>query len=150
MKTGMEVPLIFLAFLLGMVVLWSTWSGYQVDIAAAQVQATVSGGAVTAPAMLGAEMVVKALIGLVFGGCVTAGIAYAVAWVRRQGGRNWKGGPNAKWKKAQDQPQQPRPMSDAELYRFMMAQQMRTGGAANGNNMRVVREEDADEPILRI
>ena len=36
MKTGMEVPLIFLAFLLGMVVLWSTWSGYQVDIAAAQ------------------------------------------------------------------------------------------------------------------
>jgi hypothetical protein len=86
MKTGMELPLIGLAFVLGLVVLWNVWSGYQVDIAAAQVQATAVGGALTAPAMLGVEMVVKAALGLVLGGVVTAGIAQGVAWLRSRYG----------------------------------------------------------------
>lgn len=151
MKTGMEIPLIFLAFVLGLVILWSTWGGYQVEIAAAQVQATAVGGAVTAPAMLGAEMVVKAIVGLVLGGVVTAGVGYGITWLRRQSAGQWKGGPNARWKKSQPQPVErvPRGPSDGELLRAMlMRQYMQSGSQARPDW--AYKQEDEDEPVFRI
>jgi len=154
MKTGMELPLIGLVFVLGLVVLWNVWSGYQVDIAAAQVQATAVGGALTAPAMLGVEMVVKAALGLVLGGVVTAGIAQGVAWARRRmkTGRAWRGGPNARWQGAQvAQPEPgPRMPSEAQVYRAMLLNQYKQQGGARPDWAYKPQEDDDDEPVFRI
>lgn len=150
MKTGMGLPLVVLVFALVLVVLWNIWGGYQVEIAAAQVQATAVGGTVTAPAMLGAQMIVKAIIGLLFGGVITAAIGYGVAWLRRQTRSSWQSGPNARWQtKQQPAERSLRGPSETELYRAMLMQQVRaTGGQARPDWS--YKQEDEDEPVFRI
>jgi hypothetical protein len=149
MKTGMEIPLVVLAFCLALVGLWSVWQGLQVEVAAAQVDLVSVGGAASSTVMVGSELIVKAFFGLLFGGLVTAGIGYGIAWLRRQvsAGKNWRGGPNARWKKF-EQPPLERTPSEAQVYRAMLMQQYRSGGQARPDYK--YQQEEDDEPVLRI
>ena len=57
--------------------------------------------------------------------------------------KKWQGGPNAYW----GQPRQPKVMSESELYRLMLMQQMAGGAGKPPQNIRVATEND-DEPTL--
>jgi hypothetical protein len=148
MKTGMEWPLGGLVAVLALILLGNMWSGMQVDIAANQVQASAGASTLPAPALMLGEWIVKAVVGLVMGGLVTAGIAALVVWVRKQwrasAAPKWAPGPNANWGRERG----PKAVSDAELMRMMMYQQM---AAQNGGRMpaRPMVQEVDDEPTIR-
>jgi hypothetical protein len=149
MKTGMEYPLVGLVLLIGLVLLWNTWSGMQVDISAAALNATITGQAAPVGATLAGEWIVKAIVGSVIGGAVSAFFAALVLWVRREwqktqtperGGR-WQGGQNAYWGK------QPRMPSEAEVMRMALLQNMVGGGQKPAAPLRIVNGGD-DEPTI--
>jgi hypothetical protein len=146
MKTGMEWPLVGMVVMLALIVIWNTWSGMQVDLAVARLEATAAGQVVPEAALIGGEWITKAVIGTLIGGMVTAGITAGMVWARRewrkaQGQKRWKSGPNAKWGQ---QPSQPREMSEAQFYRMMLARQM--GGQTRTNTPNGMEAED--EPTI--
>jgi len=149
MKTGMEWPLGGLVAVLALILLGNMWSGMQVDIAATQVQASAGASTLPAPALLLGEWIVKAVVGLVLGGLVTAGITALVVWARKQlratsNPQKWTPGPNASWGRERG----PRTVSEADLMRMMMYQQM---AAQNGGRVpaRPMVQEVDDDPAIR-
>jgi hypothetical protein len=82
--------------------------------------------------MLAGEWIVKALVSLLFGGVATAGATALIVWARKQWRnqdteqKKWRSGPNANWAR---QPQ-PKPLSEAEMMRLMLMQQMGLGRAS--------------------
>jgi hypothetical protein len=150
MKTQMEHPLIGLVVLLVLVLLWNIWSGMQLDMAVASLNATIAGAATPAPVMIAGEWIIKALVGTLLSGTVVAGATALIVWVRKQlrlqnqEQKKWQGGPNAYW----GQPRQPKVMSEAELYRLMLMQQM-TGNQGTSSKARLITEGD-DEPTLTL
>lgn len=147
MKTGMEWPLLGLVVLVALGFLWNMWSGMQVDLAVAATTASAAGTTVPAPVMIGGQWIVNAIIGTLIGAAVTAFIAGMVVWFRKQikiqnAKPEWKSGPNANW--GQQRP--PKPMSEAELYRLMLMQQMGVDRAAPRPS--VTRMEGEDEPTI--
>ena len=151
MKTQMEYPLIGLVVLLVLVLLWNIWSGMQLDLAVASLNATIAGTATPAPMMIAGEWIVKALVGTLLSGVVIAGATALIVWARKQlrlqnaEQRQWKSGPNAYW----GQPRQPKVLSETELYRLMLMQQMGGQLPAKSQQMRpsVFMEAD-DEPTI--
>lgn len=135
MKTGMEWSLFGLLAVVALFFAWQTWDGMQVDLSVARLEAAAAGASATnglpgglpnEAALVGGQWVVKALVGTLVGGTVTAFVAALIAWGRRewrkaQGQKRWKRGPNANW--GQQAPPAPKPMSEAEFYRLMLAQQ---------------------------
>jgi hypothetical protein len=59
MKTQMEYPLIVLVALVILVALWNIWSGMQVDLSVASLNATIAGTEAPAPVMMAGEWVVN-------------------------------------------------------------------------------------------
>jgi hypothetical protein len=148
MKTGMEYPLIGLVILLALVGLWNAWSEMQVEIASASLQAMVAGESAPAPAILAGEWIVKALVGALAGGTVTAVVAALIVWARRQWtaqGGGWKAGPNAQWARPERAPRAP---SESELYRMMLMQQMQQNGGRAVSPARLM--EPDDEPVIHL
>lgn len=152
MKTGMEYPLLGLVVLLALVGLWNAWTGMQVEIASASLEAMAAGeSAPAAPALLAGEWAVKAIVGALVGGTVTAIVTAFIWWARRrwnksQAGGGWKTGPNANWVRQERGPRGP---SESELYRMMLMQQMAQNGG--GRLVSPPRVEDVDdEPTIRI
>ena len=149
MKTQMEYPLIGLIVLVVLVILWNIWSGMQVDLAVASLNATIAGTEAPAPVMIAGQWIVKAIVGTLISGVVIAGATALFIWARKQlrlqnaEQRQWKSGPNAYW----GQPRQPKVMSESELYRLMLMQQMAGGSGKPAQNIRVTTEAD-DEPTI--
>lgn len=143
MKTGMELPLLGLVLVVVLVMAWTAWQNMQVDIAAAQVQATAVGGSLTTPVMLAGEWIVKAFVGTIAGAFLMGLGGWIWVQVKKQVAPSeprWKAGPNANWGREAA----PRTPSETELLRLMMYQQMR----ANGQKMpTMVREEEEDVQI---
>jgi len=151
MKTGMEWPLLGVLVVAVLVGLWNAWSGLQVDLSAGSVNALAASQAAPDPVVVAGGWVVKAIIGTLIGGTVTAGAAALFVWVRGQmrkqatEQKQWKAGPNANW----GHQAQPKPLSDADLMRYMMMQQM-GGFGERGSPRRTTLtrlEEDDDQTI---
>lgn len=148
MKTGMEYPLIGLVILVALVMLWNAWSGMQIELAAAATNAMAAGEAVPAPVTLAGTWLVKALVGAVIGGTVTAFVTVLIVWARRQWNagqapQNWKSGPYANWGRERG----PKAPSEAEMMRMWMMQQMAQNGRPQPPVMRM--QEGEDEPVIR-
>jgi len=156
MKTQVEYPLIGLVVLVVLVILWNIWSGMQVDLAVASLNATIAGAEAPEPVILAGQWIVKAVVSTVIGGFVTAGATALFVWARQKwrqhnlSKQKWNSGPNAYW----GQPRQPKVMSESELYRLMLMQQMgldrldhRGGSGKPPQNIRVATEND-DEPTI--
>jgi hypothetical protein len=149
MKTQMEYPLIGLVVLVILVILWNLWSGMQVDLAVASLNATIAGTAAPEPVLIAGQWVVKAIVGTLLGGAVTAGATALWIWARKQlrlqnaEQRQWKSGPNANW--GQQRP--PKVLSETELYRLMLMQQMAGNPVKPSQNIRLTTESD-DEPTI--
>jgi phosphate/sulfate permease len=131
MKTGMQYPLIGLAVLLLVAILGKTWNNAQIDIATARMQAQALGTELPSGALaigeIGAFWVIKAIAGTLLAGAGTAiGVRLWADWKKRKRQSNWMPGPNANY---QRQPPAQKAVSNAELYRMMMYQQMQQGGA---------------------
>jgi len=157
LKTQMEYPLISLVALLGLVVLWNLWSGMQVDLAVASLNATVAGAEAPGPVLVVGQWVVKAIIGTLIGGFVTTGATAVFVWARKTWRQQhnpatskWASGPNAYW----GQPHQPKAMSESELYRLMLMQQMASNkssaGSQPGAMFPTVTRMDDDEPKITL
>lgn len=148
MKTQMEYPLIGLIVLLFLVLLWNIWNDMQLDLAVASLNATIAGTPTPAPAMVAGEWIVKALVGTLLSGTVVAGATALIVWAKKQlrlhntEQKKWQNGPNAYW----GQPRQSKALSEAELYRLMLMQQMSRSGKS-AQNIRVTTEND-DEPTI--
>lgn len=128
MKTGMEWPLGAIFSLIALLFLFLTWSNMQVDLSVARLEAAAAGESMPESALVGGQWVVKAIVGTLLGSAATAAVAAAIAWGRREWRKKqneqkrWKGGPNANWGQ-QAPPPAPKPMSEAEFYRMLLAQQ---------------------------
>ena len=87
--------------------------------------------------------------GTLISSVVIAGATALFIWARKQlrlqnaEQRQWKSGPNAYW----GQPRQPKVMSETELYRLMLMQQMAGGPGKPTQNIRLTTEAD-DEPTI--
>jgi hypothetical protein len=122
----MEYPLIGLIGLAVLVALWNAWSGLQVDMSVASLNATIAGQAAPEAVLVAGQWLTKALVGAVIGGAVTALAAAGITWIRKQiksGARErrvngWKGGPNAQWERG------PRAPSEAELMRMALMREL--------------------------
>ena len=151
MKTGVEYPLIGLVALVALVIIWNIWSGMQVDLSVASLNATIAGTEAPAPVLLAGQWIVKAFVGAIIGGTITAGTTALFFWARKKWRQQnaeqgqWISGPNAFW----GQPRQPKVMSEAELYRLMLMQQMGGQVTAGSQPIRppVLMEAD-DEPTI--
>jgi hypothetical protein len=153
MKTGMEYPLIGLVILVIAIVLWNTWQSTQVDLAVAALNATAAGEVAPEPVLLAGQWIVKALVGTLIGGTITALVTALIVWLRREWTKSqvetskWKSGPNANW----GQQRQAKGVSESEIYRLMLLQQM---SAANGGRAALPRitanaeMEAEDDPAL--
>jgi hypothetical protein len=156
MKTGMEYPLIGLIVLVALVVLWNAWSGMQLDLSVAALNATVAGTETPAPVLIVGQWLVKAIVGTVVSGVVIAGVTTLIAWTRKQwrthqtDQRKWQPGPNAYWGRQT----QPKPIGEAELMRMWMMQQMtgnKTGaGNQSGAMFPTITRMDDDEPTITL
>ena len=156
LKTQMEYPLIGLVVLLALVILWNIWSGMQVDLAVASLNATVAGTETPGPVLVAGQWVVKAIIGTVIGGFITAGATALFIWARKKwrqhnlASNKWNSGPNAYW----GQPRQPKVMSESELYRLMLMQQMASNKTGSGSQpsamFPTVTRMDDDEPTITL
>jgi hypothetical protein len=150
MKTGMEYPLIGLVILVALVVLWNAWSGMQLDLSVAALNATVAGTETPEPVLIAGQWLVKALVGTVLSGAVIAGATALIAWARKQwrthqmDQRKWQPGPNANWGR---QPQ-PKPVSEAELMRMWMMQQLGGNSRPASSSLPQIVEKNDDEPTL--
>lgn len=151
LKTQMEYPLLGLVVLVILVILWDIWSGMQVDLAVASLNATMAGTTAPEPVLIAGQWIVKAILGTLLGGAVTASATALWIWARKKWRqqnaeqRQWKSGPNANW----GQPRQPKVMSEAELYRLMLMQQM--GGQLPVSSQPIrppMLVEAEDEPTL--
>lgn len=149
MKTGMGWPLAGLTALFLAVLGVSAWYNAQLDLAVAALNATAAGEQVPEEALLAGEWVIKAVVGSLLGGTVTALVTAGIWWARRQwlaqkqqAGR-WQAGPNANWGRQA----QPRMMSESEMYRMLLLQQMQQNGS--GRNAPPRMEVD-DEPVFHL
>jgi len=143
----MEYPLIGMIVLVALVVLWNAWSEMQVDLSVASLNATVAGTEAPEPVLIAGQWLVKALVGTLVSGVVIAGTTALIAWARRKWRQNteqkkWQSGPNAYWGRQA----QPKPISEAELMRMWMMQQM-TGNKPGP--MTMTRMDD-DEPTITL
>jgi hypothetical protein len=148
METGMEWGLFGLVLLLGLVGVWNIWSDMQVELATASLNAMAAGEAAPEAVLIGGQWLVKALVGAVIGGSITALVTAGIVWMRRQwnaqpNDKRWRGGPNAQWGR------QPKAPSEADLMRMFMMQQLTQNGRGTPSTP-VMRMEDEDEPIIRM
>lgn len=151
MKTGMEYPMIGLVALIALAILWNAWSGQQVNLSAAALDATITGQAAPAGVTLAGEWIAKAIVTTVIGGAVGAFFAALVVWARRQWMAapqterfgKWQGGQNNYWGR------QPKAPNDDQLMRMMLMQQMAANGQKPGAPMRISGGEDED-PIITL
>lgn len=125
MKNGTELPLIGLVVIVALGLLWNIYSGMQVDLAVAATNASATGTAIPAPLMIGGQWIVNAIVGTLIGSAATAIFAWLILWMRKHfrmqnAKKNWTPGPNAQW----GQQRAPKVMSESELYRLMLMQQM--------------------------
>ena len=152
MKTGVEYPLAGLVILVFLVILWNVWSGMQVDLSVASLNATIAGTEAPAPVMMAGEWIVKAIVGTLMSGVVVAGATALFIWARKKWRQQnaeqgqWKSGPYAYW--GQQRQAQPRPMSEAEMMRHFLLQQMGTGTKPAPNSLPQIVEKNDDEPTL--
>lgn len=131
MKTGMHLPLLGLFAILALAILGSAWKYARTEIAIASLAAESVGADLPAGWMamgeIGASWVVKAVVGSLLMGAGTAiGMKAWNAWKKKNRQEAWAPGPNANY---QRQPPAPRGMSENELYRMMLYQQMTQNGA---------------------
>lgn len=149
MKTGMEYPLIGLVVLVALVILWNAWSGLQVDLSVASLNATIAGIEAPAPVLVAGQWIVKALIGTLLSGMVIAGATALITLVRKQWRQQnaetakWQPGPNASWGRQA----QPKPVSEAALLRVWMMQQLQGNGNVR-TPLNIARTDDPDEPTI--
>ena len=145
----MEYPLIGLVVLVALVVLWNAWSGIQLDLSVASLNATVAGTEAPGPVLIAGQWIVKAIAGTLLSGAVIAGATALISWARKQwrahqnDQKKWQPGPNANWGRQA----QPKPVSEAELMRIWMMQQMGVGAR---NPQISIRRDDDDEPTLTL
>ena len=145
----MEYPLIGLVFLVALVILWNAWSGMQLDLSVASLNATVAGTEAPAPVLVAGQWIVKALIGTLLSGAVIAGATALITWARKQwrarqnDQKKWQPGPNANWGRQA----QPKPVSEAELLRVWMMQQLQGNGKGR-TPLTITRTDDSDEPTI--
>ncbi|MCX6067888.1 MAG: hypothetical protein NT121_19385 [Chloroflexi bacterium] len=150
MKTGMEYPLLGLVLLVILVLLWNAWSGLQLDLSVASLNATVAGTEAPEPVLIAGQWIVKAIVGTLLSGVVIAGATALVTWLRKQWRQQnankakWQPGPNANWGR---QPQ-PRPVSEAELMRMWMMQQLGGNSRPASGSLPQIVEKNDDEPTL--
>ena len=150
MKTGMELPLFGLIVLTILVLLWNTWSGLQLDLSVAALNATMAGTETLEPVLIAGQWIVKAVVGTLLSGAVVAGATALIAWARKQwrthqmDQRKWQSGPNAHWGR---QPQ-PKPVSEAELMRIWMMQQLGGNSKPAPGSLPQIVEKNNDEPTL--
>lgn len=125
MKTQTEMAMVMLVLIVAAVIALTVWSGSQVEVAAAQVNAEVATGKLPMAAMIGGEMAgwaLKTLIGVIVLAIATGIAAWVRQWWKSQNSkRAWRKGPNAKW---QGQERAPRPISEADFMRAILYQQM--------------------------
>ena len=146
----MEYPLLGLVALVALVILWNAWSGMQLDLSVASLNATIAGTEAPESVLVAGQWIVKALIGTLLSGAVVAGVTVLISWGRKQwrayqgDQKKWQPGPNANWGR---QPQ-PKPVSEAELMRIWMMQQL--GGnsrTASGSLPQIVENNDNEPPL---
>jgi len=152
MKTGMEWPLIGLFALLAALLGYSVWSGQQVNIASARVQALAAGQVLPVRNALGlSELALSLLVKIALGTFLAgAGAASAVkVWgyfQRRNQERSWRPGPNANYQQRQPQLKTP---SELDLLRLSMynnlAAQSRPSLPAPKRISKGSENEDTDE-----
>ena len=123
MKNGTELPLIGLVIIAALAVLYAIWSSMQVDLAAAQVNATVAQGQVPMAELVTGQIsgwIVKAVIGVLAIGAATSLVMWVQSLLQKRSTSVWQAGPNARW---QREPR-PRTVSEGELIRMVLLQQM--------------------------
>jgi hypothetical protein len=118
MKTGMEGPLLGIVAVAIAIVLWQAWSGMQVDLSVAALNATIAGQTTPEPLAAAWKGLLTFLGAGIFLLVVVTGGYFGINWIKRYQAREkavarqgWKNGPNAYWER------QPRPVSEAELMR---------------------------------
>ena len=142
MKNGTEIYLIGLVCLVVAVFGWSIFSSQQVDLAAAQVGATVASGQLPMAAVIGGQVAgwaLSSILGMVAVAVGAVAVAYArKLWKGRNEKRAWRNGPNAQWQ----QERQPRAVSDAEMLKMMMVQQMMANNPGKRQQQVPVDDDD--------
>ena len=149
MKTGMEYPLIGVVMVVVLVGLWNAWSAMQVDLSVAALNATIAGQAAPDAMLVGGQWIVKAIVGTIIGGTVTAGAIWLFTWARKEIRKQkaesrksgWKPGPGAQWERG------PRPVSEAEVMRMALLRSM-AGQGQPPPQMKIIREGGEDEPQI--
>lgn len=154
MKTGMHYPLLGLLALMAVAVVGSIWRHTQTEIAIAQLTAQSMGadlpGGWLAFGEIGAYWVIKAIVGTLLAGAGTAvGLKIWNAWKKGKRQNAWVSGPNANYQ--QRQPSQ-KNVSDSDLYRMMLYQQMQTQNGTRpprrAAQNRVVNDDDEPEIVF--
>ena len=134
MKNGTELPLLALLLVAALAVLFAIWSSMQVDLAAAQVNATVAQGQMPLVETITGQVsgwIVKAVLGVLALGAASALVLWVRSLLQKRPSGQWQGGPNARW---QREPR-PRAISEAELMRMYLMQQLTGGRPADARQM---------------
>ena len=144
MKNGTELPLIGLVIIAALAVLFAIWNSMQVDLAAAQVNATVAQGQMPMAELVSGQIsgwIVKAVIGVLAIGAATALVTWVQSLLQKRSAGAWQAGPNARW---QREPR-PRTVSEGELMRMVLLQQMTGRGNAPVQQPPMIHTEGDDE-----
>lgn len=132
MKTDTNLALIMLGLVVVGVIALAVWGGAQVNAAAADVNASATASEVPGLALIGGQLAgwaLSAVVGVFVTAVATGIVAFARQWWKTRGSkRAWRSGPNAQW---QGQERTPKAISDADLMRLMMYQQMTAGQQGN-------------------
>lgn len=150
MKTGMHYPLLGLFALMAIAIIGSIWKHVQTEVAIAQLTAQSLGpdlpGGWLAFGEIGTFWVVKAILGSLLAGAGTAiGLKFWNAWKKKKRQNAWVSGPNANYQRQQPAP---RGVSDSELYRMMLYQQMQNGVRPPRSSAQNRMVNDDDEPEI--
>jgi len=153
MKTGMHLPLLGLFCILAIAILGSAWRYTRTEIAIASLAAESVGASLPSGWMamgeVGTFWIVKAILGSLLAGAGTAiGLKFWNAWKKKNRQGTWAPGPNAQY---QRQPPAPKGVSENELYRMMLYQQMTQNGARPAKRPAqngMVNDEDEPEIVF--
>lgn len=141
MKTETDMMMLGLVLLVVAGIFFAIYSGGQVDMAAAQVGATVAAEQLPEAAVVAGQLsgwALKTLLGIVGVAIGSTLIVLAQRWWKnRQAGRNWKRGPNARW-----QQEQPRQTSMESMLQMMMLREMMQQRSAKNQPARPTNDDD--------
>jgi hypothetical protein len=143
MKTGMEYGLIGLVALVALGLLMSVVNAQQVEMAAAQVQATIATAQIPMAATFLGQFggwLVKFALGVLIAGLAGLLVAWVRSKMRPKSRRAWRNGPNAQWQ--QREPRE-RGVTTADLLKLMMMQNGQQPQQGRGQS-----KNDSDEPKI--